>query len=119
MNSRRYDSDIEESGALTYPIAFMCVGTGIIAFLLVYVVPQVADIFAQQHAALPRSTKLVIRLSELVTGHRRAVAMLLLALIVGVRGALQTPSGRRLYDDYYYDVALSCSQRTTVLEPVM
>ena len=44
-------------GALTYPIIMMCVGTGIMAFLVAYVVPQVATIFEQQHAALPLATQ--------------------------------------------------------------
>ena len=100
--------------ALTYPIIMMCVGTAITAFLLVYVVPQIADIYAQQHAALPRSTKLLIRFSELVTGHERAVVMLLLTLVAGVRGALQTPRGRQVFR--YYDHS---PRIVTVLEPVM
>jgi type II secretory pathway component PulF len=115
MNSRRYDSDIEVGDALTYPIIMMCVGTGIMAFVVMYVVPQIATIFEQQHVALPRSTKILIRFSELVTGHWRAVAMVLLGLAAGVRGALATPRGRRLYD---YEVA-HARQITTVLEPVM
>ena len=94
MKSHSYDSE-SVGGALTYPIIMMCVGTTIIAFLVAYVVPQVADIFVQQHLALPRSTKLVIRLSEFVTGHGRALPMLLLGLVAGVRGALATPRGQR------------------------
>ena len=43
-------------GAMTYPIIMMCVGTAIMAFLVAYVVPQVATIFEQQHAALPIAT---------------------------------------------------------------
>ena len=38
-------------GALTYPIIMMSVGLLIMGFLVTYVVPQVATIFEQQHAA--------------------------------------------------------------------
>src|SRR5580704_1565907 len=40
-------------GALTYPIIMLCVGTAIMAFLVTYVVPQVATIFRENHTALP------------------------------------------------------------------
>ena len=44
-------------GALTYPIIMMCVGTGDHGLSGRYVVPQVATIFEQQHAALPITTR--------------------------------------------------------------
>jgi type II secretory pathway component PulF len=108
----------ELSGALTYPLIMMCVGTGIMVFLVAYVVPQVTTIFEQQHAALPASTKLVIKLSEFVTGHWLALGIPLAALVAGLAGVLLTPSGRRLY--HYYDQKLAQSPRVvTALEPVM
>ena len=49
--------------ALTYPIIMMCVGAAIMTFLVTYVVPQVATIFEQQHAALPLATQILIAIS--------------------------------------------------------
>jgi type II secretory pathway component PulF len=106
--------------ALTYPIIMLCVGTTIFTFLLAYVVPEVATIFVQQHAALPASTKLVIRTSGFFTSHWLAFALLLLATVAGVGGTLATPPGNRLYH-YYLDevVRPHIDEMTTVLEPVM
>jgi len=104
----------ELGGALTYPLMMMGVGTGIIVFLVAYVVPQVATIFEQQHASLPLATKLLIRFSAFVTGHWLAVAIPSVVLVTGIAGGLATQRGRRLYR--YYDHALAM---TTVLEPVM
>jgi type II secretory pathway component PulF len=105
-------------GALTYPLIMLCVGTGIMAFLLAYVVPQVAVIFAQQHAALPASTKFVLRRSTFVTIHWLAVGIPFVAVVVGIVGGLASPTGRRLYR--YYDHKLAQSPRiVAVLEPVM
>ena len=101
----------ELRGALTYPIIMLCVGTGITAFLVAYVVPQVATIFVQQHAVLPLATKLVIRFSAFVTGHWLAVAVPFVLLVAGIAGALATPRGRRLYN--YYDRELARSRRIT------
>ena len=106
--------------ALTYPIIILCVGTAIIAFLLVYVVPEVAGIFEQQHAALPASTKLVIRTSGFFSSHWLAFALFLLATVASVGGTLATPPGNRLYH-YYLDevVRPHIHEITSVLEPVM
>jgi type II secretory pathway component PulF len=101
--------------ALTYPIIMMCVGTAIITFLLTYVVPQVATIFVQQHAALPLATKLLIRFSALVTSYWQAELILLFGLVGVICGALATPRGRLLYN-YYQSRP---SQITSVLEPLM
>ena len=114
-SGRRRDggSVSELGGALTYPIIMMCVGTAIMAFLVAYVVPQVATIFEQQHAALPLATRLVIRFSALVTGHWVAMVIPLVVIVVGIAGALVSPRGRRLY--HYYD----SRPINSVLEPVM
>jgi type II secretory pathway component PulF len=116
-SGRRPDqrSATELGGALTYPIIMMCVGAGIMLFLVAYVVPQVATIFEQQHAALPLATKLLIRFSASVTAHWLAMTILSVGLVAGIVGALATPRGRRLYD--YYNSRPS--EINTVLEPVM
>ena len=108
----------ELGGALTYPIIMLCVGTGITAFLVAYVVPQVASIFVQQHAALPLATKLVIRFSAFVTGHWLATAITFPVFVAGIVGALATPRGRRLYHHYDHRLAQS-PQITELFEVVM
>jgi general secretion pathway protein F len=76
----------------------MCVGTAIMAFLVTYVVPQVALIFKQSHAALPLATQILIGISTLVSDYW----VFLLAAAMGVAAAiaftLSTARGRRLYD---------------------
>jgi type II secretory pathway component PulF len=104
--------------ALTYPLIMMSVGSGVMVFLLAYVIPQVATIFVQQHAVLPLATKLVMRCSALVTAHWLAVSIPFAVIVVGIAGALATSRGRRLYR--YYDHKLAQSpQITDWLEAVM
>ena len=84
--------------ALTYPIIMMCVGTGIMAFLVTYVVPQVATIFKENHTALPMATQILIGLSDFLTGYWLFVIIGLLASLAGLAFALSTKKGRRIYD---------------------
>ena len=85
-------------GALTYPIIMMCVGAAIMSFLVAYVVPQVATIFEQQHAALPLATKILITFSAIVTTYWLPLILLLIGAIAGFTAAMATPRGRRIYD---------------------
>jgi general secretion pathway protein F len=85
-------------GALTYPIIMICVGTAIMGFLVTYVVPQVATIFQQQHAALPIATQLLIGFSAFVTGYWIWILLGVAAIVAGIIFGLSTPGGKRLYD---------------------
>ncbi len=85
-------------GALTYPIIMMCVGTAIMAFLVTYVVPQVATIFEQQHAALPLATQILIAISSFLTGYWIWIALFVIGAVAGIAYGLSTARGRRLYD---------------------
>jgi general secretion pathway protein F len=85
-------------GALTYPIIMICVGTAIMGFLVTYVVPQVATIFEQQHAALPLATQLLIGFSAFVTTYWIWILLVFAAIVAGIAFGLSTPRGRQLYD---------------------
>ncbi|MCL1875139.1 MAG: type II secretion system F family protein [Synergistaceae bacterium] len=52
--------------ALTYPIAMVIIGTGVVAFLLSYVVPKISVLFDEVGQALPLPTRILIALSDFV-----------------------------------------------------
>ncbi|HKM53332.1 MAG TPA: type II secretion system inner membrane protein GspF [Isosphaeraceae bacterium] len=87
-------------GALTYPMVLMIVGTGIMGFLVTYVVPQVATVFQQSRAALPLATQFLIALSDFLTGHWLLLLIMLVSIVAGISYGLSTPKGRRFYDTW-------------------
>ncbi len=87
-------------GALTYPIIMMIVGTAIMAFLVTYVVPQVATIFQENKAALPAATQFLILLSAFLTNYWWLLLILSAGLVATVIFGFTTPTGRRYYDTY-------------------
>ena len=97
-NERQAEFMAKVRGALTYPIIMMIVGTAIMTFLVTYVVPQVATIFEQQHAALPLATQILIAVSSLLTGYWVWIAVVLLGAAAGILYGLSTVRGRRFYD---------------------
>jgi general secretion pathway protein F len=76
----------------------MVVGAAIMTFLVTYVVPQVATIFEQQHAALPLATQILIAVSSFLTGYWVWIALVLLGATAGILYGLSTARGRRFYD---------------------
>jgi general secretion pathway protein F len=87
-------------GALTYPVIMIIAGTLIMGFLVTYVIPQVATIFEQQHAALPLTTRALIRLSNVLSADWLLILILIVAGAAGIAFGLSTKAGRRFYDTW-------------------
>ncbi len=85
-------------GALTYPIIMMCVGIAIMGFLVTYVVPQVATIFKESHAALPLATQILMTVSAILINYWYLILIGLLGTAAGIAFGLSTTRGRRFYD---------------------
>ncbi len=85
-------------GAVTYPIFLLCLSVLVVVVLMTVVLPKFTKIFASKQALLPLPTRVLIALSDFVTGHW---LLLVLGLVVVVGGAilfLRYPAGRRLAD---------------------
>lgn len=54
--------------AMAYPILMMCVGSGVMLFLLTVVIPKIVVIFEDSKAALPLITIMLIKLSRFLQG---------------------------------------------------
>lgn len=52
--------------ALTYPALLSCVALLVVIGLMIWVVPQVIDVFAQAHQELPWATRVLIGISETI-----------------------------------------------------
>jgi general secretion pathway protein F len=102
----RLADDLEEQqalkaklvGAALYPAIVTLVALAIVVFLVTYVVPQVAHVFAGSKKALPLLTVLMIGLSDLVRSYGW---LFLLAILIGAgitRWALSKPVFRINFD---------------------
>jgi len=86
------------TAALTYPLLMALVGSAVLFFLIVFVVPKITRIVEDLGQALPLPTLLLIQGSALF--ERYWWLLLLLALFAGwlLRRHLRTPAGRRQWD---------------------
>ena len=84
--------------AMIYP-AFMTVfGFAVVVFMVTNIVPKITRIFESRDAALPLPTRLLISLSELLSGNLLVLAVVVLLMILSGTIFLRSPSGRRFRD---------------------
>ena len=84
--------------AMIYP-AFMTVfGFAVVVFMVTNIVPKITRIFESRDAALPLPTRLLIGLSELLSGDLLVLAVVVLLMILSGTIFLRSPSGRRFRD---------------------
>lgn len=66
---KQYDIKRKVISALTYPLVVSIVAVGVVAFLMVNVVPTFASIFGQLGGELPLITRMVVAVSDFVAGY--------------------------------------------------
>jgi general secretion pathway protein F len=85
-------------GAMLYPIVLSIMCFGIVAGLLVYVVPKVVSVFESAHAQLPLITRALIAVSGFFRSYGLWVLILAVIAIVALRRWLKQPAPRRRFD---------------------
>lgn len=84
--------------ALTYPVLMAVVSTGILFFLLSYVVPKVTKIFSENQAALPVMTTILLAISGFLQEYWWLVVGTMVIAVITVRVSKRTPAGLMRYD---------------------
>jgi general secretion pathway protein F len=85
-------------GAALYPAIVSAVALCIVLFLVTYVVPQVASVFAGSKRALPLLTVLMLALSDFVRSYGLWLLLLVVAGAFAAQRALQVPALRYRFD---------------------
>ncbi|MDI1246868.1 MAG: type II secretion system inner membrane protein GspF [Rhodoferax sp.] len=102
----RLADDLEEQhalkakliGAALYPAIVSLVAVVIVLFLVTYVVPQVAHVFAGSKRALPLLTVIMINTSAFLRSYGWLLALVLVAAVFGLRLALAKAGFREKFD---------------------
>ncbi|TAK83885.1 MAG: type II secretion system protein GspF [Betaproteobacteria bacterium] len=81
--------------ALLYPVLVAVVAIAIVTGLLVYVVPQVVQVFQQSRQALPLLTRALIGLSDFLRAAWPYLLLIVVGITVAAHMALRRPATRR------------------------
>jgi general secretion pathway protein F len=92
--------------ALAYPALMVVVGTGVMLFLLAFVIPKIVVIFEQNKAALPFITILLIKTSTLLRSGWWALLLAAGCLVYGYRRLVRREEFRLRRDSWVLRVPL-------------
>jgi general secretion pathway protein F len=85
--------------ALAYPVFMMLIGSGVLFFLITFIVPNITKIFREMRQALPATTVFLISLSNFLQAFWWMVAIGLVAVFIVLRVAVtRTDRGRYVWD---------------------
>lgn len=93
-------------GAALYPAIVTLVAIVIVLFLVSYVVPQVASVFAGTKRALPFLTVVMLAVSDFVRHYGWALLAALALSVTGFRLALRSPGLRERFDAQWLHLPL-------------
>ncbi|MBI3621921.1 MAG: type II secretion system inner membrane protein GspF [Nitrospirae bacterium] len=80
--------------AVTYPVVLLVVSLSILFFLILFVMPQIAQVFTDVHQALPLPTQILLGTSQWLRDYWWALALLLAGGLMWAQRALSSPEGR-------------------------
>lgn len=84
-------------GAMIYPMIMVVVMTGILAVLMVAVVPKITAIFEQQGQALAWNTELLIWMADVIGGYWWLLLAMAVGGVYGFRKWSRSPEGRPIW----------------------
>jgi len=94
------------TAALSYPVIMLVIGSVLVSFLMVSVVPKVVSIFENLGQELPWYTQVLIFVSGFVAGYWWLMLLMLGGSIWGFRRWHATPAGRLRWDAFTLSVPI-------------
>jgi len=85
-------------GALIYPAVIMLILIGVIFLMMVMVVPQMSQLFAQSGAALPLPTQILIAISNFCVNYWPVIVISIPVIVVSFSAIIKTRPGRYAWD---------------------
>ena len=98
---RMYDLKKKIRGALIYPCVILVAIVGIGILMMIEVVPTLAQTFNEMNAELPKSTQIVIGISDFLVEYTVVALGGIVGIIVLLYFTLRTPWGRRGSDFFF------------------
>jgi general secretion pathway protein F len=85
--------------ALAYPIFMFFIGSGVLFFMMSYVIPRIAKIFEESRKALPLITEVLIGFSNFLSQNLFVLLVVFIASFFIIYRLTRTDRGRAFFDD--------------------
>ena len=84
--------------ATVYPIVLIIAAIGVVAVMLLYVIPIFIDMFKEIDIEMPKFTMFVMGISEWAGTHIYIIVAVVLVIFVAYQAYYRTPNGRKVID---------------------
>ena len=85
--------------ATIYPIILICAAIGVVAVMLLFVIPIFIDMFADLDVEMPALTMAVMNTSKWTASHWYVILIVIVAVVAAYHGIYRTDDGRRIIDE--------------------
>ena len=85
--------------ATIYPIILICAAIGVVAVMLLFVIPIFIDMFADLDVEMPALTMAVMNTSEWTASHWYVILIVIGGVVAAYHGFYRTDDGRRIIDE--------------------
>ncbi len=92
--------------AMVYPIFMFLIGSGVLFFMMSYVIPRIAKIFEESSSSLPLITVVLISFSNFISNNLIALLVILGAVIFLVFRFKKTDRGNQFYDRLIFKIPI-------------
>lgn len=99
-NQQEKDAELigKVRGAMVYPAIVLIVIVGVIAFMLLTIVPQIEKLYKDLHRELPFVTAAMVAISNFVLAYWWLVLLVLVAVVYFTKRYIGTDAGRKTFD---------------------
>lgn len=95
---KEHDLKSKIKGALIYPIIVLSAMLVIGIITTIFIIPKLTEIFQELHTELPLMTRILIRLSEILSSYGIAVAIGIIVVVVIFLQTIKTKTGEHFFD---------------------
>ena len=85
--------------ATIYPIILICAAIGVVAVMLLFVIPIFIDMFADLDVEMPALTMAVMNTSEWTASHWYVILIVIVTVVAAYHAFYRTDDGRRIIDE--------------------
>lgn len=93
-------------GAMMYPTIVVLIGIGVVAAMLVFVIPKFEEMMSSNGQELPGPTQFVINLSHALTHNWWQIIVTLVVSFVLIKRFVSTPEGKIVLDKFFFKMPL-------------
>lgn len=100
------DFQMKVRSAMIYPIIIVIVMIGVVALVMIFMIPAVRDLYLEFGADLPGITRLLIAMSDFTVSYWWVLLIIIMVLVAGFKYYIDTPSGRKSWDNFKLTVPI-------------